>query len=256
MADNQIKAPALAAILLFSFAGGFLQLQGILATKITVQNKCVQTLWISSNSNQQRTPRLDPDDTDFVLNSGDQKLISPPPGWAAHIWARTRCLLRPDTQLVCATGDCKSGSLYCDGAFPTPPVTFIDFMLGGGAGNDTYDVSLIAGFNVPVTVAPTASECSLASCDFDINSVCPQKYQVLAADGRAAVACRSACEVMKDEEGCCAYDVGKREVKCTRMAYKEMLKVKCPKAMVYADDGSDWFRCGHGSDYIVTFCPE
>lgn len=61
-----------------------------------------------------------------------------------------------------------------------PPVTLAEFTLGGYAGNDFYDVSLVDGFNIPMKIRPQggSGSCRVTSCKSDVNAVCPNELKV------------------------------------------------------------------------------
>lgn len=78
-----------------------------------------------------------------------QKSVYAADGWAGKFWSRTWC---DKTTNHCETGDCDS-TLQCMGKGATPPVTFVDITLKEEADDsDTYDISLVDGFNTRVTV--------------------------------------------------------------------------------------------------------
>jgi hypothetical protein len=51
-------------------------------------------------------------------------------------------------------------------------VTVAEWTLGKNGSPDYYDVSLVDGFNIPMSVVPTAG-CHEASCTVDLNPGCP-----------------------------------------------------------------------------------
>lgn len=61
--------------------------------------------------------------------------------------------------VACQTGDCES-QLGCGvGVSGQAPMTLAEFALLSGAANyDTYDVSQVNGFNVPIMIAPTGTQ--------------------------------------------------------------------------------------------------
>ncbi|CAD6263201.1 unnamed protein product [Miscanthus lutarioriparius] len=83
--------------------------------------------------------------------------IPMPHGWSGRIWGRTDCSTDGNGKFTCATGDCGSGRLECDGGGgggPAPAATVAEFALGVKGGTDTYDISLADGYNLPMLVAP------------------------------------------------------------------------------------------------------
>lgn len=75
--------------------------------------------------------------------------------WQGAFWGRTNCV-NNSGDITCDLGTCRSnfdgkGKVQCGGVGGTPPMTKgeINFDQNGG---DTYDVSIVDGFNVPMTV--------------------------------------------------------------------------------------------------------
>ncbi|KAH7285119.1 hypothetical protein KP509_33G014000 [Ceratopteris richardii] len=124
-----------------------------------------------------------------------------------------------------------------------------------GATQDYYDVSLVDGYNIPVSVAPSGTAsgaCGVASCAVDINSNCPSSLQVV--DDGQVVSCKSACLAFQSSQYCCngAYA---SPTTCTPTAYSEFFKSACPDAYSYAyDDATSTFTCS-SSQYTIVFCP-
>jgi len=168
--------------------------------------------------------------------------IPMPHGWSGRIWGRTDCSTDGNGKFTCATGDCGSGHLECDGSGgggPAPAAMVAEFALGVKGGTDTYDISLADGYNLPMLVAPYdtshgGGQCAPTQCVVDLNSACPADQQVNAS-GRV-VACRPS-----ENSG--------------------SLKNACPTAKSYADvdaaSASTSFSCAVvNNTYTVTFCPD
>ncbi|KAI3837990.1 hypothetical protein MKW92_038637, partial [Papaver armeniacum] len=100
-----------------------------------------------------------------------------PAGWSGRIWARTGCSTDSSGRLTCATADCASGAVECNGAGAIPPATLLEFTLNGDGGKDFYDVSNVDGFNLPASITPQGG-CSSTECRSNINSVCPPELSV------------------------------------------------------------------------------
>ncbi|XP_017413118.1 PR5-like receptor kinase [Vigna angularis] len=80
----------------------------------------------------------------------------------------------------CATGDCSSGKMACNGSGGSPPNTLVEFSLDGFNDIDFYDVSLVDGFNLPLIVVPisgSSSNCKSTGCVVDLNAVCPTELK-------------------------------------------------------------------------------
>lgn len=219
------------------------------AATFTFVNRCGETVWPGVLSNA-GTARLGT--TGFELPPGASLAVPAPSSWSGRLWARTGCAHDPATgRLVCATGDCGSGTAECAGAGAAPPATLAEFTLGGGgAGLDFYDVSLVDGYNLPVLVQPSAGSCAAAGCAADLNAMCPLE---LRSGGGAA--CRSACDAFGREEFCCS-GAHASPATCGPTSYSQVFKMACPRSYSYAfDDPTSTFTCAGGPDYTVTFCP-
>ncbi|PNT62577.1 hypothetical protein BRADI_4g05430v3 [Brachypodium distachyon] len=206
------------------------------AARFTITNKCSYTVWPASIPVGGGV-RLDPGRTTTL----DVAAGTP----AVRIWARTGCTFDASARGSCKTGDC-GGKLACT-AGGKPPATLAEFTLGSGSGSrDFYDVSLVDGFNVPVSFAPAAgSGCHAISCAADINARCPPELKV---DG----GCASACLKFNTDRYCCQSG----PAKCQPSDYSRFFKGLCPDAYSYAfDDKSSTFTCAAGTNYQITFCP-
>jgi len=140
---------------------------------------------------------------------------------AARFWPRTGCKTQtggPATlanPLRCDTGDCwnpTNNGLECAGITGQPPATLFEATLTGlGAANDdTYDVSVVDGYNVGIAVqsvggSPLAGEwqlgskynCGGARCTFNVQQKCPTELRLQAADGSHIAGCSSICTAVK-----------------------------------------------------------
>ncbi|EHA8588657.1 thaumatin-like protein 1 [Cocos nucifera] len=232
---------SLSLLLLLSFFGR------MDCTKFAFVNNCGYTVWpgVLANSG---SPNLG--STGFALAAGDSRVLLAPAGWSGRFWARTGCNFDSAGRGSCATGDCGSGEMECNGAGAAPPATLAEFTLGKAGDKDFYDVSLVDGYNLPVVVE-AGGGCAATGCAADLNRRCPAELKV--GDGEAA-ACRSACEAFGKPEFCCSGDYGSPAT-CHPSVYSEVFKSACPRSYSYAyDDATSTFTCTAG-DYSITFCP-
>ncbi|MCD7471643.1 Thaumatin-like protein 1 [Datura stramonium] len=225
-------------ILLFTFC------QGILGATFTFVNKCDHTVWPGILG----TPKLD--STGFELTKDTSRSFQAPTGWSGRFWGRTGCNFDDSGSGSCATADCGSGQMECNGGGAEPPATLAEFTLGSGS-QDFYDVSLVDGYNLPmmVEVSGGSGPCASTGCNVDLNQKCPTELRV---DGGGA--CRSACDAFKTPQYCCegAYA---SPATCSPSVYSQMFKSACPKSYSYAyDDATSTFTCSN-ANYIITFCP-
>ncbi|KAJ0972006.1 hypothetical protein J5N97_019965 [Dioscorea zingiberensis] len=208
----------------------------------TIVNACKTTVWPAI------TPGENFNGGGFPLKPGQSVVITAPVGWSGRIWGRTGCDFDSSGTGKCQTGNCGT-ALKCT-ASGEPPATLAEFTL---ASPDFYDVSLVDGFNLPLSVRAVNGQgnCSTAGCDGDLREDCPAELAVKA--GGQTVACRSACDVFKSDEYCCKGVYG-NSMTCQPTYYSKKFKAACPTAYSYAyDDPTSIFTCS-GADYMLTFC--
>ncbi|PWA45690.1 bulb-type lectin domain-containing protein [Artemisia annua] len=171
-----------------------LLLLGTSGRRITVVNNCGFTVWPGISS----SPVLNI--TGFELTEGESRSFQAPTNWTGHIWGRTSCRLNGSGHWSCATGDCGTGEMECYGKTYTPPVTIteIDIRIYEAS----YDVSIMNGFNLPMTVEPTDGHLGYpkVGCVNDLNLKCPRDLQLEVGGG-----CKSACQVFPSQDYCCNY---------------------------------------------------
>ncbi|KAG9152107.1 hypothetical protein Leryth_017687 [Lithospermum erythrorhizon] len=212
------------------------------ARVFTMVNNCKETIW----------PAVTPGDNfnggGFALKPGQSLVFNAPVGWQGRIWGRSGCNFDKNENGTCLTGNCGT-SLKCAGS-GKPPASLAEFTL---ATLDFYDVSLVDGFNLPLSVTPLNGKgnCSAAGCDADLRNSCPQELSVK-ANGKT-IACRSACDVFDTDEYCCRGLHGNPST-CQPTYYSKLFKKACPTAYSYAyDDPTSIFTCS-GPDYVIAFC--
>lgn len=230
----------------------FVICRGISGATFTFINRCDYIVWPGILSSAGSTPL---DSTGFELPAGGSQSFQAPPGWSGRFWGRTGCTFDPNTgQGSCATGDCGSNQVQCNGAGATPPATLAEFTIGSSTSTSTqdfYDVSLVDGYNLPMAVEAKGGSgaCGLTGCVSDLNRSCPAELRV--GEGQA---CKSACEAFGNPEYCCSGAFGSPAT-CKPSVYSEMFKSACPRSYSYAyDDATSTFTCT-GADYTITFCP-
>ncbi|KAB2612452.1 thaumatin-like protein 1a [Pyrus ussuriensis x Pyrus communis] len=240
-----------ASLLGLTFA--ILFFSGAHAAKITFTNNCPNTIWPGTLTGDQK-PQLSL--TGFELASKASRSVDAPSPWSGRFWARTRCSTDAAGKFTCETANCGSGKVECNGAGAVPPATLVEITIAKNRGKDFYDVSLVDGFNLPMSVAPKGGtgECKASTCPVNVNAACPAELQVKAADGRV-ISCKSACVAFGDPKYCCTPPNDKPE-KCPPTKYSQIFEQQCPQAYSYAfDDKNSTFTCIGGPDYVITFCP-
>ncbi|CAI9276449.1 unnamed protein product [Lactuca saligna] len=226
----------------------FFFLKGVSCATFTFVNKCSYTVWPGILGN----PVLDT--TGFELANGNSRSFQAPAGWSGRLWGRTGCNFDSTGHGSCATADCGSGEMQCNGAGATPPATLAEFTLGsisGSATQDFYDVSLVDGYNLQMIVEVNggSGDCRTTGCVDDLNRRCPSELRVEGGGG-----CRSACEAFGTPEYCCKGEFDSPST-CQPTAYSQVFKTACPRSYSYAyDDATSTFTCT-GANYVITFCP-
>lgn len=197
-----------------------------------------------------------PKDGGFLLSSGEETVLEVPQGWSGRIWGRQGCCFDEKTgQGKCETGDC-AGLLKCRGIGGLPPATLVEMTLGTSeSALHFYDVSLVDGFNLPVSMKPVGGGvgCGVAACDADLNVCCPPALAVN-GKGKKVVGCKSACLAAKSDKYCCTGDYANPN-KCKPTVFAHLFKVICPHAYSYAYDDSTSLKSCKASRYVITFCP-
>ncbi|MFS7919501.1 putative Thaumatin family [Helianthus anomalus] len=212
-------------------------------TNLTIVNNCHETIWPGITATNTTLTG-----SGFILKPGESTIFSAPNGWGGRIWGRTGCDFDKNGNGTCQTGACGT-TLTCTSP-GDPPASIAEFTLG-----DTtfYDVSLVDGFNLPLTVTPIQGkgDCKVAGCDTDLRANCPPEL-TFRSDGKPS-ACRSACNVFDSDEYCCK-GMYSNPVTCMPTNYSKIFKTACPVAYSYAyDDPTSIITCST-TDFVVSFC--
>lgn len=221
--------------------------------QLILVNNCAESIWPGLlGSAGHPTPQSG----GFHLGPGDESAFDVPVGWSGRVWPRRGCSFNYSSgHGSCATGDC-GGELHCGGRPGATPATVVEMTLGTTRSPlHFYDVSLVDGFNAPVSMSPVGggAGCGVAGCHADLNVCCPSKLEVRDGDGTVA-GCRSACRAMGGDRYCCTGDYASPE-RCRPTVFAHVFKAVCPKAYSYAyDDATSLNRC-KASRYLITFCP-
>jgi hypothetical protein len=229
---------------------------------VTLTNNSSQTVWVVSTGNPGFTP---PDGGTWQLAQGQSTTVDYPATWNGRIWGRTGCNFN-GSQGTCATGDCGAG-LTCPNTAGdlTSPTSLAEFNMQG-SGIDYYDVSLVDGFNLPVTInvtsgqmgVPAGDSCITASCatNMDSASACPDVLQVKDGSGNV-IGCNSACNVLHQDEYCCA-NAYATPATCNPTTWPVNYAAPFKQAVPYAysypfDDATSVFTCTNGCAYQIVF---
>ncbi|XP_052184354.1 osmotin-like protein [Diospyros lotus] len=221
---------------------------------LTLVNNCPYTVW----------PAIQPNAGHPVLERGGfplEKLThrsfpGPTQHWSGRIWARTGCSYS-NGRFSCLTGDC-GGRLECNGAGGVTPATLVQFSLHHGHNDfSSYGVSLVDGFNIPLTITPHEGKgvCPVVGCRHNLLATCPGPLQVRSpAAGGAVVGCKSGCEAFGTDELCCRNHYNSPHT-CRASSYSEFFKHACPATFTYAHDTpSLMHECSSPRELKVIFC--
>ncbi|KAM1753854.1 hypothetical protein FF2_006237 [Malus domestica] len=220
---------------------------------LTVVNNCPFPIW----------PAIQPNSGHPVLERGGfflkpfnhRSFPAPIQPWSGRIWARTHCTQK-GPRLSCLTGDC-GGRLQCNGAGGAAPSTLaqIDLHQGGPRDLFSYGVSLVDGFNVPMTVTPHKGQgrCPVVGCKADLLATCPNRLKVKSPKG--VVACKSGCEAFGTDKLCCRNHYNSPQT-CRASSYSQFFKHACPTTFTFAYDSPPLMhQCSSPRELKVIFCP-
>jgi len=136
-----------------------------------------------------------------------------------------------------------------------PPATLVEMTLGTSqSALHFYDVSLVDGFNLPVSMKPVSGGvgCGVAACEANLNVCCPPAL-AMKMQGRV-VGCKSACLAAKSDRYCCTGEFATPK-SCKPSAFSRLFKTVCPQAYSYAYDDSTGLKICKAQRYVITFCP-
>ncbi|XP_059296419.1 thaumatin-like protein [Lycium ferocissimum] len=220
-------------------------------TQVILVNNCKESIWPGIQGGAGQTTLKD---GGFHLNSGEQIVLDMPDKWSGRIWGRQNCHFDENGKGKCDTGNCGD-QLQCQGLGGEPPATVVEMTLGSSTSPlHFYDVSLVDGFNLPVSMKPVGGGvgCGVAQCEVDLNVCCPSALEVKSGD--KVVGCKSACLAIQSPKYCCTGQYADPKT-CKPTVFAHLFKAICPKAYSYAfDDSSSLYTC-RAPRYLVTFCP-
>ncbi|WAR10316.1 TLPH-like protein [Mya arenaria] len=149
--------------------------------QLRIHNGCGYEIWVGLLGRP-----WSPDRGGFKLSAHQRRTSIVPNKWSGRVWGRTHCHGNR-----CETGDCGRG-VHCNGAGGEPPATLaeITFDAGGSHNQDFYDISLVDGYNLQMSMSPVRGSyrgnptwryCARAGCNTDLNKSCPQAGGLAAA---------------------------------------------------------------------------
>lgn len=207
--------------------------------KIVVSNNCKDTLRIGVSTNGQSGGG-----ETFDLSPGSSQTITKSDHWGGRVWG-AHCGdgggSGGNNKSGGNNGTSNSGgnnknskrddSGHCSGGADNP-ASLAEFFFKGMGGHDYYDISLVDGYNLPMTINPDKSgsgsgkyQCGSPSCDVPS---CPKEYVVKDSSGKVT-GCKSSCSATNSDEHCCKgkYDDPKT---CKPDQQSENIKKACPDA--------------------------
>lgn len=226
---------------------------------VQVINNCAQTVYAGAFF--QTGTQFLPNNGGWMMPAGSSNSFTLPVPWSGRFWARTGCSFDASDTGSCETGDCN-GQLEC-GTTSAQPASLAEFTFGGYQGQDFYDLSLVEGFNIPISITPVPGTfassggspfaCGAPACTSNLLSSCPANLQHN-ANGQE-VACYNACFALGGDVYCCSGNYSSRET-CVPNQYSEFFKQGCPDAYSYPDDDATSVYACQATTYQVTFCPQ
>ncbi|GJJ13035.1 hypothetical protein Clacol_007284 [Clathrus columnatus] len=192
--------------------------------------------------------------TGWMAPSGSSRTLQVPDNWTSgRMWGRTGC----DNEGNCESGSCIGG-IECDPNVGTgdAPASLAEWSLSAGP-VDFYDVSLVDGYNLPMSITNNAG-CSIADCAADLLPSCPAQLAATTGDG-TIVGCKSSCDLtsgLSNSPDCCTGSHSTPQT-CPPTGVQN----KCRNSYVYAYDessGTALWACdvSKKADYTLTFCPQ
>ncbi|GFZ47347.1 LOW QUALITY PROTEIN: hypothetical protein JCM24511_05090 [Saitozyma sp. JCM 24511] len=239
-----------------------------LGVTLTVDNQCTGTVYpafagaaatATSGGSQPFGWAQPPGATAFVV----------PDTWTnARLWARTGCA---SDGSGCKVGACNTDSIECSGSdWGELGKTLAEFNLGA-SGVDYYDVSMVEGFNLPMSIQPSTSSCGTGSCgtETDLLTQCDPALVYPVGSSQiwsCANVCVNGAELESDFDPsnsvlCCTSDGGALDrTLCTKdkIPFYDVMKPMCADGYIYADDDNyadATFGCASGGSYTITLCP-
>lgn len=187
---------------------------------IIISNKCQDTLHVGVLTNGQSSSA---GDGQFDVTAGSNKVITKSDHWGGRVWGRKQCSGTSGQADSCSTPPGASN-----------PASLAEFFFKGAGGKDYYDISLVDGYNLPVSITPSHEPQSSGSSKYNCGApscnvpACPKDYAIVDSTGNV-VACQSTCSKENTPQACCtgAHD---NPNTCKPDNRSEAVKSACPDA--------------------------
>ncbi|KAH8551965.1 thaumatin [Umbelopsis sp. PMI_123] len=215
------------------------------AKNLVLKNNCAKPIQAGVLQNGQSSP------TYYTISTGSSQTASLAANWGGRTWARIDCDQSSE----------QSNNTQC-GVPGTPnPTSLAEFTFQGSGNQDFYDLSMVDGYNLPISIAPigasqgsTQYQCGTPICK--TLPTCPSDLTVLTSTGDL-LSCQSDCSHYNEPQYCCTGAYGSAST-CNGGPYAPMIKSACPDAYSFAyDDSTSTYTCDSGTatGYTITWCP-
>jgi hypothetical protein len=197
---------------------------------LQVTNRLVTPLWIGTTSgatpNNPSLPQIGPLGTNesytYVLSSL---------GWNGRLFFKTNC----DAQGTHCTIGQQANSL-------------VEFNIPGATTDTTwYDISLVDGYTLPLTLAPTDTRCVVAQCGLSLSN-CPSGLLI------PGIACLSPCSKTHNETDCCGNLTPQQcsQGPIIHTPYVQQIHQSCPTVYAYSyDDANGLHTCPSATSFHI-----
>ncbi|KAF9045536.1 thaumatin-like protein [Panaeolus papilionaceus] len=241
---------------------------GAAARTFTVYNACPFTIWPALFTDLNVGTAVPNQVTGWEAKAYTKVTFNVPDNWkAGRIWGRRNCdFSKGNGPNSCLSGGCNGG-LRCAtvGGTGVPPATVAEWTLSAAGGNDWYDVSLVDGYNLPMSITNNKG-CPVADCPVDLGPNCPAPLKGPYDSVGFPVGCKSACAANLDgnqanSPNCCSGQFSTPATcPASNVAYYSYFKNNCPRSYAYAYDEASktaLWTCPSNlkADYTLTFCP-
>jgi hypothetical protein len=118
-----------------------------------------------------------------------------------------------------------------------------------------YDISLVDGYTLPMTIKPSSTICPKPSCSLSLLQ-CPSDLQVKDLPQQDIIACNSPCSEFQTEAFCCGNTTPQQcqTGPVVSTDYVKLIHEYCPLVYAYSYDDMRGLHTCSQSNYEVQFC--
>ncbi|KAK9931227.1 hypothetical protein M0R45_018513 [Rubus argutus] len=156
-------------------------ISGAQSATFTFTNNCPFTVWPGTETGGGGAQLST---TGFELASGASLSVDVPAPWSGRFWGRTQCSADASGKFTCASGDCGSGQVACNGAGGIPPASLVELTLAANGGQDFYDPQYCCTGD-----HGTRETCPPTDYSMIFKSQCPQAYSYAYDDKSTSFTC-------------------------------------------------------------------